>query len=283
MVVMHRRKRCQSSCVQRQRRLNSCLRLAQLRQTLLAVIAKLAELLLQNSKLSCYHLHQTQRRSWRESFENHQAQQSDFKSVSCLLKSLARAFGSNGLQTLFAAVKQQCTLGASLQRALSKDVAVQVQLSPQEGTPSSGTADATAATLAAAAATLAASVIEPGSLQQRVHSYVSFLDKDVLDVVFSYVGLGDFLYTGAVCRRWRGRYIKLCYENAAEGQTEKLRTSYRSPLITAARLQLALDSGLKMTELQQHKRKFALAVATHLLDPISVLSLAKLYDMAWPS
>eukprot|EP00953_Heterococcus_sp_UTEX-ZZ885_P034106 17689-Heterococcus_DN1.PRE.1 len=189
------------------------------------------------------------------------------------------------LQSLFAAVKQRFVLGGNEQHALSnesKDVAVQVQLvAPQDGTPSSsGSGDTEAATSAAAAT--AAVDDAPRALRQRLHSHVSPLDKDdVLDVVFNYVGLGDFLYTGAVCRRWRGRCIKLCYEKAAKGQTEKLRSSYRSTLVTAARLQLALDSGLKMTKLQQHKYMFAVSVTKHSLDPICVLSLAKLYDMAW--
>jgi hypothetical protein len=39
-------------------------------------------------------------------------------------------------------------------------------------------------------------------------------DKDaVLNKLFSYVGAGDYLCTGAVNRKWRGRYIKLCYNS----------------------------------------------------------------------
>jgi hypothetical protein len=36
-------------------------------------------------------------------------------------------------------------------------------------------------------------------------------DDEILDTVFSYVGIGDYIYTGAVSRRWKGRYTKLCY------------------------------------------------------------------------
>jgi hypothetical protein len=31
-------------------------------------------------------------------------------------------------------------------------------------------------------------------------------DDQILDTVFSYVGIGDYIYTGAVSRRWNGRY-----------------------------------------------------------------------------
>jgi hypothetical protein len=37
------------------------------------------------------------------------------------------------------------------------------------------------------------------------------LERDeVLDGVLEYVGIGDYICSGAVNRRWKGRYIKLC-------------------------------------------------------------------------
>jgi Ankyrin repeats (3 copies) len=108
------------------------------------------------------------------------------------------------------------------------------------------------------------------------------LDKDqLLDEVFSYVGAGEYIYLAGVCRRWKGRYIKLCYNQAAVGQTDKLRTSYKSSIVTAARLQLALRSGLTVQELVEGERRFAEDVIRYSINPISVLSLAKVYDLRW--
>jgi hypothetical protein len=72
--------------------------------------------------------------------------------------------------------------------------------------------------------------------------YRCALDKDfILDEVFSYVGIGEYIYAAAVCRRWRGRYIKLCYNKVAEDSTDMLCTCYKSTIATAGRFQLALD------------------------------------------
>jgi hypothetical protein len=83
----------------------------------------------------------------------------------------------------------------------------------------------------------------------------SALDKDeLLDTVFSYVGVGDYFFAAGVCRRWRGRYLKLCYNEAAADKAEKLRTTYSSAFMTAARLQLAFKSGLEVEELHDYKK-----------------------------
>jgi hypothetical protein len=114
----------------------------------------------------------------------------------------------------------------------------------------------------------------------RLQDQESPLDKDVvLDNVFSYVGTGDYLYTGAVSRRWRGRY-KLCYSSKTL-QEQKLCTTHGSAVMTAARLQLALRSKLQMAELQKFPYNLARNVVMRSLEPRSVLSLAKLYDLKW--
>jgi hypothetical protein len=42
------------------------------------------------------------------------------------------------------------------------------------------------------------------------------LEKDeVLDEIFSYVGRKERLYVGGACRRWRGRYLSMCYKACA--------------------------------------------------------------------
>jgi hypothetical protein len=105
--------------------------------------------------------------------------------------------------------------------------------------------------------------------------------RDMLDLVFDYVGAGEYYYVAGVSRRWRGRYLKLCYNAAANKEAHKLCTSTGSALVTASRLQLALRAGLKMTQLQAYT-DLSNDVVCLSLDLIAVLTLAKTYDMPWP-
>jgi hypothetical protein len=108
------------------------------------------------------------------------------------------------------------------------------------------------------------------------------LNKDeILDEVFSFVGLGEYHYVAGVSRRWRGRFIKLCYTEADADDHEKLCTSYDSALRTATRLQLALNGGLTVAALQENMNNLGCDIAEHSLEPIEVLKLAKIYDLPW--
>jgi hypothetical protein len=119
---------------------------------------------------------------------------------------------------------------------------------------------------------------------------------EILDIVFGYVGIGEYLFAAGVCRNWRGRYIKLCYNQAAAAAAAakaaynvkrekkvkpKLFTSYKSAVITAPRLQLALQSSLRMADLQENESQFAEHIAKASLQTIDVLIVAKTYDLAW--
>jgi hypothetical protein len=108
-------------------------------------------------------------------------------------------------------------------------------------------------------------------------------DDEILDQIFSFVGLGEYIYAAAVCRNWRVRYMKLCYNRAAKRCTDKLRTSYKSTITTAARLQLALDSGLKVAALQDERvwSKLSRQIVDKSLEPASVFTIAKLHDFRW--
>jgi hypothetical protein len=103
----------------------------------------------------------------------------------------------------------------------------------------------------------------------------------ILDAVFSYVGIGDYVYAGAVSRRWKGRYIKLCHRSAPKGKKDKLVTTYSSALMTAARLQLAMDSRLELAGLHLNQCRTARIIVMTSLEPIALLSLLKLYDFKW--
>jgi hypothetical protein len=103
----------------------------------------------------------------------------------------------------------------------------------------------------------------------------------ILDAVFTYVGIGDYVYAGAVSRRWKGRYIKLCHSSAPKGKKNKLVTTYSSALMTAARLQLAMDSRLELAGLHLNQCRTARIIVMGSLEPIALLSLFKLYDFKW--
>ena len=106
----------------------------------------------------------------------------------------------------------------------------------------------------------------------------SALDEDeLLDAVFSYVGVGDYFFAACVCRRWRGRYIKLCYNKAVD-KVDKL---YSSAFMTAARLQLALISGLEVEQLHDYE-DLAFNISRFSLQPIEALTVAKTFDMRYP-
>jgi hypothetical protein len=112
---------------------------------------------------------------------------------------------------------------------------------------------------------------------------LSPLDKDeILDAIFGYVGFGDYIYTGAISRRWNGRYTKLCYNKAAEvGQKDKLCTLHKSVIITAARFQLAMDCGCDVAAMQKCIIRSARYIVYNSLETQKVLTLAKMFDYKW--
>eukprot|EP00953_Heterococcus_sp_UTEX-ZZ885_P012054 6936-Heterococcus_DN1.PRE.4 len=114
----------------------------------------------------------------------------------------------------------------------------------------------------------------------------SALCEDViLDTVFSFVGIKDYIFAAGVSRQWRVRYLKLCYSETARANKaetiSKLRTSFRNAAVTAARLQVAFDSGLTVADLQSKPGASASALARHSSEPIAVLTLARVYGLQW--
>eukprot|EP00953_Heterococcus_sp_UTEX-ZZ885_P012052 6936-Heterococcus_DN1.PRE.2 len=111
----------------------------------------------------------------------------------------------------------------------------------------------------------------------------SALYKDViLDEVFSYVGIKDYIYAAGVCRQGRVRYLRLCYSKAAStDQKDKLRTSFESAARTTARLQVALDSGLTVVDLEKNQHIGAGALARCSWEPMATLTLARTYGLRW--
>jgi hypothetical protein len=102
----------------------------------------------------------------------------------------------------------------------------------------------------------------------------------VLDTVFSFVGIGEYYYAAGVCRNWRGRYIQLCAQTAAN-KNKKFNTSLGSVVATKVRLQLALDNGLTIEQLEDNEMQLPDAVVRQSLEPMRVIALARLYGLEW--
>jgi hypothetical protein len=107
--------------------------------------------------------------------------------------------------------------------------------------------------------------------------------NEVLDTVFSFVGIGDYYYVAGVCRNWRGRYLTFCHKTP-ERWTGAMRPPYTSCsniVATAARLQLALDNGLPIELLDTANWNVVVSLTTRPSEPTEVLTLARLYGLQW--
>jgi hypothetical protein len=69
--------------------------------------------------------------------------------------------------------------------------------------------------------------------------------------LLSYVGFGEYFFVAGVCRRCRGAYISYCHTDAPAYEKHKLRTLREAVISTAARLQVALNNGAKLTDLDE--------------------------------
>jgi hypothetical protein len=90
-----------------------------------------------------------------------------------------------------------------------------------------------------------------------------------------------------VCRRWRGRYLSMCYKARASKHKDSKRnwkhccqTSHKSSFVTAARFSLALDNGLEMPD-EDKVGKFFNDFPWLSQQPIEVLTLARVHGAAW--
>jgi hypothetical protein len=108
------------------------------------------------------------------------------------------------------------------------------------------------------------------------------LDRDdILDHVFKLVGGADHLYVGGVSRRWRGTYLRHCAQNSCFDFDKKLVTRHRSVLMTKRRLQLALSSGLTVTDWNVDTPQKADLFCKHSLEPEKVMTLLRVHGVPW--
>jgi hypothetical protein len=125
-------------------------------------------------------------------------------------------------------------------------------------------------------------------VQQHRHQRARAADDDrpvlerdeVVDTVFSFVGAGDYYFVAGVCRNWRGRFMTLC-TRATQEKRHRFDTFFGNAFMSASRLQLVLDDGVTIAQLEQCKVKLADAVAKSSAEPMKVITLARLYGMQW--
>jgi hypothetical protein len=129
---------------------------------------------------------------------------------------------------------------------------------------------------------------EQPSKRQRLHNgsssfeVASPLDKDeILDHILGFVGGGDHLYIGGVSRRWRGRYMQYCAQNSSSDYDTKFVTRHRSVLMSASRLQLAINNSLKESSWTFDKWSHAELMCKHSLEPQQVMTLLRLHGVPW--
>jgi hypothetical protein len=135
----------------------------------------------------------------------------------------------------------------------------------------------------------------------RVADHSSPLDKDdILDAVFSYVGIHDYVYTGVVSKRWNERYGTFCLSapeahrrSIAQTRVHTVRrclalskvhgrcTALTNAVTTTARLQLAVQNRLDLINLPV--RTILEAVVMHSLDPRSIIPVAMVDYNGWES
>eukprot|EP00953_Heterococcus_sp_UTEX-ZZ885_P019331 10804-Heterococcus_DN1.PRE.1 len=88
-------------------------------------------------------------------------------------------------------------------------------------------------------------LLEQGLVIKKFAQQAHALDKDeILDNIFAFTGVNEYLYVSGVCRRWRGRYISFCCK--ARCNLDATKTLHSTTFATVARFELALDCGLRL-------------------------------------
>jgi hypothetical protein len=103
------------------------------------------------------------------------------------------------------------------------------------------------------------------------------------------LGVDSYVLTAGVCRRWRGRYITLCFKTNErdydDEPEDRLKTNIMQALTSSKRLQWAMDCRTPCRELDLQDfaslnlAEIAEAIATQCADPIATVCLAKVFSV----
>eukprot|EP00953_Heterococcus_sp_UTEX-ZZ885_P006328 3868-Heterococcus_DN1.PRE.11 len=100
-------------------------------------------------------------------------------------------------------------------------------------------------------------------------------------VIFEFVGIKEYLYVAGISRHLRGKYMQFCYNNNTDDQTDKLRTSFTSAVVTGARLQLAFESKLTVSALQADEQRCQADIFSSPSNTRQVLHVARMHGLRW--
>lgn len=95
----------------------------------------------------------------------------------------------------------------------------------------------------------------------------------VLQTIFSLIGLQDHWFVASISKLWRKRYTTFT--------GTRLETDYRAAITTPTRLRLAFMNGMSDTMSPQSQWRFAVAVCTVSVDPISILVAFRERGLPW--
>ena len=108
------------------------------------------------------------------------------------------------------------------------------------------------------------------------------LERDeMLLKILQHAGTADWLYIASINRRWRGLYYSLCHKARKNSNQLVMRTGWRAAVVTASRLQYAFEHGLSAENINKNLRVFAKAVGECSLEPVAVMTLARVRGVSW--
>jgi hypothetical protein len=106
-------------------------------------------------------------------------------------------------------------------------------------------------------------------------------NDQTMQVIFEFVGIKEYLYVAGISRHLRGKYMQFCYNNNTDDQTDKLRTSFTSAVVTGARLQLAFESKLSVSALQADEQRCEADIFSSPSNTRQVLHVARMHGLRW--
>jgi hypothetical protein len=75
--------------------------------------------------------------------------------------------------------------------------------------------------------------------------------------------------------------MQFCYSNNTDDQTDKLRTSFTSAVVTGARLQLAFESKLTVSALQADEQRCEADIFSSSSNTRQILHVARMHGLRW--
>jgi hypothetical protein len=126
---------------------------------------------------------------------------------------------------------------------------------------------------------------ERGRSSEKLATLRTLNNDALLDLIFTFVGINEFLFVGGICRRWYRRYVGMCSEARRSADVAARKTLHSTSIVTTARFKLALDCGLciRSEDEQTATKPYFDDLPKFSSDPIGILTLARQRGAAWHS